>query len=227
MKKNTLGLALAAAATLVAGIAVPAHATPATVVVAPLGQLARSTQSVSVTVSNVPAGQGVYVMYCATPAAGTRPSACFGRGVWASSDSKMTAQGAVPLDSAITLPVALQFTPQGGTAVDCEKAGCGVFVRRDHLGSTDLSLDSFTPIAFAPLVAPKVQAVPEAGRVLFTVEGYNGKTVNINFGDRMVTRAITSDSVKFYLGNGKQKAASVSVSADQAEIFTAKLKLKK
>lgn len=229
MKKNILsGLALvAAAAAVVTGVATPAMAAPATVAVSPTGPLDRATSSVSVTVGNVPAGQGIYAMYCAQPAAGARPTACFGRGVWASTDAKMTAQGAVALTGALTLPVALQFTPQGGSAVDCEKAVCGVFVRRDHMGPTDTSLDSFAALAFVPAIKPVVTAAAEAGRVLFTVQGFNGKTIAIDFGGRALSRAITADSVKFYVGNSKQKSVLATVSDAGTQVFSQNIALKK
>jgi hypothetical protein len=229
MKKNIIsGLAVfAAAAAVVAGVSSPALAAPATIAVSPTGQLDRAVASVSVTVGNVPAGQGVYVMYCQQPAAGARPTACFGRGVWASTDAKMTAQGAVALTGALSLPVALQFTPQGGTAVDCEKTVCGVFVRRDHMGPSDLSLDAFSPIAFVPAIKPVVTAVAEAGRVLFTVQGFNGKTLAIDFGGRAISRAIIADSVKFYVGNSKQKSVLATVTDAGTQVFSQSIALKK
>lgn len=229
MKKTILAtlVALTAATAVSVGAAIPANAATATVAVTPSGPLARAATTVSVRVSNVPAGQGVYLMYCASPAAGARPTACFGRGVWASSDPKMTAQGAQPLDGALSLPVAIQFTPQGSAAVDCEKAGCGVFVRRDHMGPTDFSLDAFTPLAFVPLIEAKISTEVQAGRVLFTVQGFNGKTVDVEFGGRKLSRAISADSVKFYVGNTKQKSVAVKVSAGDAQSYEAKLQLKK
>jgi len=227
MKKKSNGLlVVAAASAIIGGLALPANAAPAAVTVSPAGPLARSASSVSVTVGNVPAGQGIYLMYCATPAAGTRPTSCFGRGVWASSDSKMTAQGAVALDGALALPIAIQFTPQGGAAVDCEKVGCGVFVRRDHMGPTDYSLDSFTALSFVPVIQPKVEVSVESGRVLFSAQGLKGKTLEVNFGARKLSRAVSSDSLKFYVGNAKAKSIDVSVSSDQSQLFAEKLKLK-
>ena len=229
MKKSILAslIALTAATAVAAGSAIPAHASPATLEITPTGPLARAATSVSVKVSNVPAGQGVYLMYCATPAAGARPSACFGRGVWASSDPKMTAQGAQALDVVLNLPVAIQFTPQGGSAVDCEKGGCGVFVRRDHLGPTDFSLDAFTPLAFVPLIEAKISTEVQSGRVLFIVQGFNGKTIDLDFGGRKLSRAIAADSVKFYVGNTKHKSVTVKVSAGDVQSYEAKLQLKK
>lgn len=229
MKKIILAtlVALTAATAAMVAAAVPANAAGPAVTIEPSGPLARSSVSVAVSVANVPAGQGVYLMYCATPVAGARPTACFGRGVWASSDPKMTAQGAQPLDGALSLPVAIQYTPQGSAAVDCEKAGCGVFVRRDHMGPTDFSLDSFTPLSFVPVIAPKVTTDVQSGRVLFTVQGFNGKTIDVDFGGRKLSRAIAADSVKFYVGNLKQKSVAVRISAADAQVYEAKLALKK
>ena len=116
---------------------------------------------------------------------------------------------------------------QGGTAVDCEKTICGVFVRRDHMGPTDLSLDAFSPVAFVPAIKPVVTAAAEAGRVLFTVQGFNGRNLAIDFGGRAISRAITADSVKFYVGNSKQKSVLATISDAGTQVFSQNIALKK
>ena len=60
-----------------------------------------------------------------------------------------------PSDGPVTLPVRASFA-----GIDCTTVTCGVFTRRDHPGgSTDLALDTFTPLAFT--VTPPVDPEPE------------------------------------------------------------------
>lgn len=225
MKKLIITLAVAA---LAGGLAVPAHAAGVTVSVTPNQDVARTATSVGVTLSGIPAGQGVYVMYCAKSlTANVRSSSCYGTGIWASTDTNMLAQGAVATTGNLNLPVALTFTPKGGSLVNCETAGCGVFVRRDHMGPTDYSLDTFVPVSFVPLVAPKVNAVAEKGRVLVTVAGFKGQTLNIAFGMRNLTKAIATDSAKFYIGNSAAKNVNLVVTAGAVNALTQKIELVK
>ncbi|OXE35102.1 MAG: hypothetical protein CGW95_15955, partial [Phenylobacterium zucineum] len=101
--------------------------------------LYRAGDQLSVTVANAPAGEGVYVMFCATPAAGARPSKCLGRGYWASSDPAMIQAHALDLSKPVSVAVQESFTTQAGDSVSCTDSGCGVFVRRDHMDPTDKS----------------------------------------------------------------------------------------
>ncbi len=225
MKKTLIALVATAIA---ASIALPAHAAGLTVSVAPTQNLDRAATSVGVSLDGIPAGEGVYVMYCAkSVSASVRPSSCYGTGIWASTDANMLKQGAVATTGTLNLPVAITFTPKGGASVNCETAGCGVFVRRDHMGPTDNSLDTFVPVSFVPLVAPNVTAVAEMGRVLVTVEGYKGQSLSVAFGSRILTKNIATDNAKFYIGNAKAKKVNLVVSAGSTSVFTQQLKLVK
>lgn len=223
MKKLITALAIASSAL---AVAIPAHAESALVNVAQTSNLAR-TGSVAVTLGNIPAGQGVYVMFCAKSESAARPSACYGRGVWASTDEAALKQGAVSANNSIQLPVAASFTPQGGSLVDCDLVSCGVFVRRDHMGPTDLSLDTFVPVAFVSAVPSKVTVSPGLGRVLVTIAGYKGKTVTVNLAGRVITKQILADSVQFFVGNGGNTHAKVVVKLGNRPLFSKVLTLKK
>lgn len=225
MKKSLIALVTTAIA---ASIAIPAHAAGVTVSVTPTQNLDRAATSVAVTLGDVPAGQGVYVMYCAkSVTTSVRPSSCYGTGIWASTDAKMLGQGAVATTGTLNLPVAITFTPKGGALVNCETAGCGVFVRRDHMGPTDASLDTFVPVSFQPLVEPKITVTPEKGRVLVAVAGYKGQSLSVMFGNRAITKQIATDNAKFYIGNSIAKRVNLSVNAGANNVLTQQVTLVK
>lgn len=114
--------------------------------------LAYTGENITVT-TTVPAGQGIYVRLCKSPEAGaSRPTLCYGQGSWASLDSTSLSQGAVTAANPITLAVKATFTASG-SSVDCSTGSCVVFIRRDHLGSGDLSLDMTIPVSFAAMPA--------------------------------------------------------------------------
>ena len=133
--KNILtlaGIAVVAAALIATGL--PAQAADYGIVVSQTTQVARDASSLTVNVAGVPAKTGLYVMYCARGTdAQARPTQCFGRGVWISTDPTALGQGAVDANAPVTLPIALAFT-SGGATVDCEKVSCGVYaVSYTHL----------------------------------------------------------------------------------------------
>jgi hypothetical protein len=126
-------------------------ASPATVTVSPSSGLDRSGQTVSVSLSGVPAGAGVYLQWCPDNPAGTRwPAGTCASApqVWLSSNPAALAQGA----SALTAdPVDLAVTPTITTAAgttDCRSSACAVFLRLDHFSPGDTSLDTFVPVSF-------------------------------------------------------------------------------
>jgi len=143
-------LALAVAASTVS--AMPALAAdPFSVTLSASTDLVRTGQSITATLTNVPAGEGVYVEFCAQPAtAGARPTACYGQGAWATPNSAMWPYGAVDIAAPVTVSTALTFTATDTSSVDCSAQVCGVFVRRDHLAGSDTTLDTFLPVTFAP-----------------------------------------------------------------------------
>ena len=224
-KKIIASLAIAVAAIATLSGVVPANAAPAGVAVSQTTGVAR-TGSLTVNLSGIPAGQGVYVMFCAKSATTARPAACFGRGVWASTDTAALAQGAVSAANPIALPVAATFTPQGGTAVDCDLTSCGVFVRRDHMGPTDFSLDQFVPVAFVSAVPSKVTAVVTSGRVLVSIDGHKGQSITVTLAGRTITKQLLADQVKFFVGNGGNAKAKLIVKVAGSKLFAKALVLK-
>ena len=141
--------------------------------------LVRAGDNITATLANVPTGEGVYVEFCAAPAVvGGRPTACFGQGAWATSNSAMFNYGAVDIAAPVGVAVKQTFDATDKSTVNCSEVVCGVFVRRDHLGAADLSLDTFVPVTFAPAFGvniSKVDALARAGESLdVTVVGLTG-----------------------------------------------------
>jgi putative ubiquitin-RnfH superfamily antitoxin RatB of RatAB toxin-antitoxin module len=158
--KKVLMLAAAISTVVSALGAAPAQAAGGfSVSVDRTANLFRAGDQVSVTVSGTPAGEGVYVMFCATPAQGARPTKCLGRGYWASTDPNMISAHALDLAQPVAVAVQESFTTQSADAVSCATSGCGIFVRRDHMDPTDKSLDTFVPLNFAPTFGVQVSKV--------------------------------------------------------------------
>ena len=224
--KNKVAAVLGVIVALTALTALPANAAASNVVVSPTTAVAR-TGTVNVTLANIPAGQGVYVMFCAKPNNAGRPTSCFGRGVWASTDTTALGQGAVSATNPISLPVAASFTPQGGSAVDCDLNVCGVFVRRDHMGPTDTSLDQFVPVAFVSAVPSSISVKATSGRILVSISGHKGQTIDVFVAGRKVSRQLLADQVSFYVGNGGNSAAKVVIKQGTSKLFNRVLSLKK
>lgn len=161
-----------AAALISSGVAMPAFADGFSVSLDKTAHLVHSGDRVTVTISGLPEGEGIYVRQCAAPAVeGNRPSTCVGISdtVWTSLDSTSTNQGASPFTGTVELAVKRTFTASNATAVDCELVSCGVLVRRDHLNPTDFSLDTFVPITFAPeysVSVSKTSAIRYSGEAI-------------------------------------------------------------
>ena len=145
----SLAIALAASALT----ALPAQAADAfSVTLSNSTDLVRAGDNITATLANVPADEGVYVEFCAAPAiAGSRPSACFGQGAWATPNSAMWNYGAVDIAAPVAVAVQQSFAATDSSTVNCGDVVCGVFVRRDHLNGADTSLDTFVPVSFAPV----------------------------------------------------------------------------
>jgi hypothetical protein len=110
----------------------------------PLTNLESQGATINLTLSNVPAKGGLYLMQCVEGLAGARPTLC-NKAVelWISA-----ARGAsfLPTD-------AIKFKPtgsfvSGATTVDCTVEKCGIFIRFDHTVASDLSEDQFIPLTF-------------------------------------------------------------------------------
>lgn len=110
----------------------------------PLTNLESQGATINLTLSNVPAKGGLYLMQCVEGLPGARPTLC-NKAVelWISA-----ARGAsfLPTD-------AIKFKPtgsfvSGSTTVDCTVEKCGIFIRFDHTVASDLSEDQFIPLTF-------------------------------------------------------------------------------
>ena len=158
MNKNRIAMiAIAALAATSAFAATPAQAADFGVTADKTQHLTIAGDNVTVTLANVPAGQGVYLRLCAgtlADVAKARPTDCVGmdKTIWASTDPTSLAQHASDATKPQVVPVVAQFT-SAGKAIDCTVVACGIHVRRDHLGgSTDFSLDRFIPLTFGAAV---------------------------------------------------------------------------
>lgn len=132
--------------TLVAGPATAQSSADFTLSVSPTDGLAEE-DIVTVSVSGVPDGQGVYVRLCAAAVDGGRPAECDGQGIWVIEEypyGPPPANVVKPSAGAFELPVRVAFGD-----VDCRAVQCGIATRRDHRGGADTSLDTFTPLRFA------------------------------------------------------------------------------
>ena len=141
--------------------------------------LVRSGDNITATLTGLPTDSGVYVQFCAAPAVvGDRPTACFGQGAWATPDSSMWVRGAVDPALPVTLAVKQSFTPPQQATINCGEVVCGAFVRRDHLGALDKSLDTFLPVTFAPVFGVALSKSSELARtnesINVTVSGLTG-----------------------------------------------------
>ena len=139
MKKLVLVALIAALMTPVS-----AQAAETKFVGGPLTNLESQGATINLTLSNVPAKGGLYLMQCVEGLPGARPTLC-NKAVelWISG-----ARGAsfLPTD-------AIKFKPtgsfvSGATTVDCTVEKCGIFIRFDHTVASDLSEDQFIPLTF-------------------------------------------------------------------------------
>lgn len=146
LQKIAAAIALTVLATSIAGTA---HADGLTASLSKSTNISRDGESITLNIEGVPAGQGVYILQCAAPAVtGERPATCVGQSktIWAST---ISTPGAQTLSATMNVLVDRQFV-SGGNTIDCSVTSCGVFIRRDHNGPTDKSLDTFLPLSFLP-----------------------------------------------------------------------------
>lgn len=206
-----LGIALAA----VMGFGSPALADTLSVSADRSQQLAAAGDKVVVTLSGVPANQGVYVRLCKGTLAEVvkaRPTQCFGQGAWVSTDATQLAMGATDATKPVQLAVQATFTA-GGANVDCQVDACGIHIRRDHNGgSTDFSLDRFIPVSFAAAAAkPSATALIKAGKVQYTVTNAQGSQLTFVINGKKYQRKATGVSSVFLLPAPKGKFAATVV----------------
>lgn len=166
MNKNRIAVVAVAALAAVSALTAvaPAQAADFGVTADKTQHLTIAGDTVTVTLANVPAGQGIYLRLCAgtlADVAKARPADCVGmdKTVWASTAASSLAQHASDATKVQAVPVIAQFT-SAGKIIDCTVVSCGIHVRRDHLGgSTDFALDRFIPVTFGAAVETAKPAV--------------------------------------------------------------------
>jgi len=238
MNKTRISTMAIAALTAVAALSAgtPAQAADFSVTADKSKNLVAAGDTVTVTLANLPTGQGVYLRLCAgtlADVAKARPADCVGmdKTVWASSLAAALRQGATEAAEPKAVAVVAQFTSAGKT-IDCAVVACGIHVRRDHFGGTDFSLDRFIPVTFAA-AAPTAPAAPTAvasvaaGKVQIQVANAKGKSVTFVVGNKKYVRTVNSDAYTFTTAAAKgAKTVKVSAVLASRSIGSAQLNLK-
>jgi hypothetical protein len=179
-----LALGVTASALVISGaISSPANAdSPLTVTVTKTTGLALAGESVNVSVSGIPNGQGVYVYQCAASAVTPRPDATkcrsgMAESLWLTTNGGM---GAGVASQSNPLSLVNEFTI-GAATFNCSLEVCGIFVRRDHMGgSSDFTLDTIVPIEFETAtpdqeinVVSAGSATPKLKKAFTTSQGFD------------------------------------------------------
>lgn len=232
MNKIRFSSVAIAALTAVAALAAttPAQAADFAVTADKSSNLAVAGDTVTVTLANLPTGQGVYLRLCAgtlADVAKARPAECVGmdKTVWVSSLASALRQGAVEATGPLAVSVVGQFAA-GGKDIDCSAVSCGIHVRRDHFGGTDFSLDRFIPVSFGT-PAPTAQASVVAGKVQIQVANAKGKKITFVVAGKKYVRNVNSDDYKFTVAAAKgAKSVKVGAVLDSRSIVNAKLAVK-
>lgn len=238
MNKSRISSMAIAALTAVAalGASTPAQAADFSVTADKSKNLVAAGDTVTVTLANLPTGQGVYLRLCAgtlADVAKARPADCVGmdKTVWASSLAAALRQGATDAAEPKAVAVVAQFTSAGKT-IDCAVVACGIHVRRDHFGGTDFSLDRFIPVTFAAAAptaptAPTAVASVAAGKVKIQVANAKGQKVTFVVGNKKYVRTVNSDAYTFTAAAAKgAKTVKVSAVLGSRSIGSAQLNLK-
>lgn len=156
----------------------PAPAASAAVVV----NVSKSTnlvdgEQITITLSGVPASQGVYIRQCYKPATGQRDTTglkCNGslkridEMIWA---TMFGARGSQSASGTLTLPLkdkVVVYEADGTTVketLSCGIADCAIFVHRDHMGLQDTALDTVVPLTFLgkQTIKPRLIGLPKVG----------------------------------------------------------------
>jgi hypothetical protein len=141
-------------------VTTPANAeSPLVITVSKTTNLALAGESVTVSITGIPEGQGVYVYQCASAVADPRPDSTRCRTRMADSLWLTTAggRGAGIAGQQNQFSLLKEFSNEGPT-INCSIDACGIFVRRDHVDPSDTSLDKIVPISF--VAAKATQTVP-------------------------------------------------------------------
>ena len=117
-------------------------------------------QVVSIKLSSIPAGQGVYISQCFKAQMGQRAATGLicngslteqGTMIWATTDASRGSQSA---STELVLTLRSSFTKvdanKVSTTYECGVNNCSIFVYRDHRGITDTTLDTVVPLKFLP-----------------------------------------------------------------------------
>ena len=182
-------------------------------VTVPNTKLELTTSSLTINVSGVPEGQGIYFMLCEGSSATPRPTNCStDNQAWLSTAPSALRMGAVPVLAVNDFKVATKFATRSGAQVDCTVSACGVFVRRDHFGTADQTLDKFFPITFS---APKPQVSALIGsfdnRVAVRVFGAESQQLSVKISGRWFKSMISA--------NNSLRSFRVGAKAVNVEVF--------
>ena len=215
--------ALAGTVAMVASAVMPASATGFSVSADKSTNLVVAGDTVTVTLTGVPADQGVYVRLCKgtlAEATQARPIQCFGQGAWVSMSTAQQGFGAGNAGAPVALAVQARFD-----TVDCTVDACGIHIRRDHNGgSNDYSLDRFIPVTFAPVTAQAPVAqnglTRAKGKVTFRIVNKNGKTVTLVVGSRKIVKKITSDDFTVSVSAPAKGAFKAEASVGGAKLLS-------
>jgi len=178
---KTAFLTVTATALVVSGtLTSPAKAaSPLSVTVSKTTNLARAGESVNVSVTGIPSGQGVYVFQCASDSLTPRPWARSGDpankcgaisgGLWLSSPALTIPPSTFTTEASVPNPIRLErLLVVGSTTYDCAVTACSVFVMRDRQAPNetlgDTTLDTIIPISFTvpdPAPKPTVTTAPK------------------------------------------------------------------
>ena len=168
--------------------------------------------TINVTIKGLTYNQGVYVRLCASAGEGVRPTSCDGRGIWASMDLSQIALHATDASTVLELPVKAQFTADGGN-INCNSVPCGIFVRRDHLGSGDLSLDRFIPLTFKVQPVVTARAKKTGSNFVLTISNAKGVEIKVTVGTVTKNVVPTSENYSFTTAVGKNKGKLTKLKA--------------
>lgn len=206
---KSFALGVTATAIVASGaISSPANAdSPLTVTVTKTSGLALAGESVNVSVSGIPNGQGVYVYQCAASAITPRPDATkcrsgMAESLWLTTNGGM-GSGVASAENPLSL--VSEFTI-GATTFNCSLEVCGIFVRRDHMGgSSDFTLDTIVPIEFETVdpdqeitVISAGSATPKLKKAFTTSQGFQsgssrlGSATKANLKKRLADYRIAS-----------------------------------
>ena len=184
--------------------------------------------TVSITLSGIPTGQGVYIRQCYKPTIGQRDSnglKCNGslqrtnEMIWASTVPGFLRQGALNVGAPIPFGLrsrVIVYEADGLSikeSLPCGISDCAIFVHRDHLGLQDTSLDVIVPLTFLgtqTIKARKIGLLQDGETVqvgkaltlrnsyLFTDQKSRVRVLSDTAGICSVSRGASTTTIRFY-----------------------------